>query len=163
MIKIKHKQQSGVFFYFSSSGQALNQSQPVGPSYPPACRHRNNTESTSLYGIYPSQLPEVVSSSYDWATAGQMAPPTLTNMAINKTFTDQNSSLKAGNVMQLQSESHMSASPYYGTFCSDDDTGFKGCTNVSQVFNRKCSDDALNGTTKTNMADMYYHNVANLI
>lgn len=92
-----------------------------------------------------------------------MTPPTLTNMAMNKTFTDQNISLKAGNVMQLQTESHMSASPYYGTFCNDNDTGFKGCTNVSQVFNRKCSDDALNGTTKTNTADMYYHNVANLI
>ncbi|XP_053372718.1 transcription factor RFX4-like [Mercenaria mercenaria] len=155
-----------------SSGQSLNQPPPFENAFPTTCRHRTN----SFYGIYSSQVPDVVSSnntavnSYacnDWSTTGQMGSSGLTNMAGSKTFSDKNNSLNPGNAMeiqtvQLQAEPRQNTSHYYGGFCGDQ-TSFKRCSNGHHSFSKKCSEDIPNRTVRPNMSDMYYHHVTNLL
>lgn len=158
-------------FISSSPVQSLNQSHS---SYPTTCRHRPHQEPQSppIYGIYSTPLPDVASPNssavnsyefYDWSTAGHMASSTLTNIAVNKPFTDQSVTMKSGNIMQLQTDTRQNTNQYFGDFCSEQ-VNFKRCTTGSQTFsNRKCTEDISDGNARSNMTDTYYHHVTNLI
>lgn len=161
-------------FISSSPVQALHQSNSLSAQYPTTCRHRTHHESQppAIYGIYSTPIPDVASPNssavnsyefYDWSTAGQMATSTLTNISVNKPFSDQSLAMKSGNIMQLQADTRQNTNQYFGDFCSEQ-VNFKRCSTGSQTFSsRKCTEDIADGNPRSNMADTYYHHVTNLI
>lgn len=158
------------YFICSTNTQTLNQTPSMDSLYTNQnnCRQRS-VRDTTLYNMYTTQQPDVATNqstgvntydSYDWSSAGQTATSALTHGTLHKLY-DQTVSVKTGSVMQLQSDIKHNSNPYFGSY-SNDQLNFKR-QNGSHAYGKKTTNEISDMNVRSNIPDMYYHHVSNLI